>query len=65
MFGRVISQWKRDAAGHPAGLDYQAVIAFLSLYVSPRRQPRLMADIRLIELGALDAVAKKAAENGA
>lgn len=65
MFGRVISQWRRDAAGHPSGLDYDSVISFISLYVSPRRVPRIMADIRLIEFGALDAVAKKAAENGA
>lgn len=62
------TQWQFSESGQRWSLNYAAVVAVLNTHrIPPRQHARLMADIRLIEYGALEALAKKAEQssNGA
>lgn len=50
------TQWRHSAHG-VTGLDYAALLPVISLY-SPKHKKRLFDEVRLIELGALNAISK-------
>lgn len=61
LFCFCATQWQRSETGARLGLNYSAVQSVFTMYrIPPRQHARLMADIRLIEFGALAALAEKA-----
>jgi len=61
LFCFCATQWQRSETGIRLGLNYPAVQAVFTMHHIPlRRQARLLADIRLIELGALSEMAEQA-----
>jgi hypothetical protein len=61
LFCFCATQWNYLETGARTGLNYAAVQAVFTMQQIPARlHGRLMSDIRLIELGALGALAKKA-----
>ena len=61
LFCFAATQWRRSDTGARLGLDYAAVgIIFEMHRIPPRQHASLIADIRLIEFGALKALQEKA-----
>lgn len=55
---QVQTQWRVGPAGYPTGMDYSGVVARMGR-VSIRRQHRMLDEIQLMEMAALQEFAKK------
>lgn len=65
LFCFCATQWQFSESGVRLGLNYTAVQAVLHMHrIPPRQHAGLMADIRLIELGAIDELARLARQTG-